>query len=252
MTGPITLRFHAQLNQFLRPEQRERTVTLALSAPAPVRHLAETLGVPHTEIDRVLLQGQPVSLEAQVCAGDAVELFPAEPGLASSVRPPPPAPPRFVVDAHLGQLAKYLRWLGFDARCDNDVGDRAIASTAAAERRVVLSRDRALLMRREILYGFYVPQTDPWEQLREVVARWQLCPLVEPFSRCMECNQPLRQAAPRQVLEKVPQDVRRWETQYLACPGCGRVYWRGSHYDAMRERLRALCPGQSQGSRSGD
>jgi len=239
----VIIVIHPRLHRFLGAGERQAQQVRHFTPPAPLRHLLETLGIPHTEVDRVLRNGRPVGLEERAENGDRVAVFPWIRGRDSTVRPARPSPVRFVVDAHLSRLAKYLRWLGFDAVCENDIGDARIARLASEECRVVLSRDRGLLMRAEILHGCYVWATDPGEQLAEVVERLQLCDGLRPFSRCLECNALLQRASALEIERMVPTDVRQWETRYLACPACHRVYWRGSHYHAMQERLGRLCPG---------
>jgi uncharacterized protein with PIN domain len=151
----------------------------------------------------------------------------------SRVRPEPLREVRFVLDVHLGRLARLLRLVGFDALYLNDAPDSELASCSAREHRVLLTRDRALLKRREVTHGYSVRSASPFEQLVEVLDRFQLRRLVRPFSRCTRCNSLLRPAPKETVAEAVPPRSYAAFDEFLACDGCGRVYWRGSHYERL-------------------
>ena len=235
------LRFYEELNDFLPPDRRKRDIEVEFTPPVPLRHLVETLGVPHTEIELALLDGRSVDLEARVADGDRVSLYPLFEALDITpllrIRPRAGRNPRFLADAHLGRLARLLRLLGFDTAFANDPGDAALVRQAGEEGRILLTRDRALLMRRGVTHGCYIRPLRPREQAAWVLRRCDLHRLARPFSRCLECNGELRAVARAEVAGRVPSGV--WERQktFLRCDGCGRIYWRGTHY----RRLRALA-----------
>jgi hypothetical protein len=147
---------------------------------------------------------------------------------------------RFVADAHLGGLARYLRLLGFDTRFENDPGDDALAEISAREHRILLSRDRALLERRRVSHGLWVPHTRPREQLAWVVERLDLYRLLRPFTRCMPCNGLLEPVSREQVADRVPERVLAVFDRFWRCRDCGRIYWRGSHYARLRDLVDRL------------
>ena len=242
-----TLRFYEELNDFLPRDRRQRDIRLEFRPPAPVRHLIETLGVPHTEVELVLRNGESVSLEAPVNDGDRLAVYPLFETLDVSsllrIRDRPLRDPRFLADAHLGRLAGYLRMLGFDCRVAGPGDDRALAESAAREQRILLTRDRALLMRRRVSHGCYVRERQPRRQLEALVRRLDLCGLIRPFSRCIRCNGVLRPVALAQVRDRVPEGVARRCRDFLQCDRCGRVYWKGTHYRRMQEMIHALCDG---------
>ena len=235
----VSLRFYAELNDFVAADRRQRDFALACAADVPVRHLIESCGVPHTEVALILVNGAPVACDQRLCAGDRVAVFPVF--VSFGIRPPLPAA-RFVADAHLGALARLLRLAGFDTVYGNRLADDEIERLAAVEGRVVLTRDRDLLKRRAIGHGCHVHAQQPDLQLREIVARLDLADRVQPFSRCLVCNARLLPVAKRLVSDLLPGRVRDRLDSFHRCQGCQRIYWEGSHWRRMRERLqRALA-----------
>lgn len=235
----VSLHCIGELQDFLAPARRGQCRTLRFRAPTPVRHLAETQGIPHTEIGRVSINGMPAGLEDPVGDGDRVELWPvleegAEPAALE-------ARPRFLADAHLGKLSGYLRLLGFDTKYHNDLGDALLAESSTREQRILLSRDRDLLMRRTVTRGCYLRPNDPWQQLQYLVRRLGLCEWIRPFSRCMRCNGSLAEVAKQDVVDQVPPGVANFQERYWRCQGCGQVYWQGSHWRVLADRVEALC-----------
>ena len=242
-----TLRCYEELNDFLPHALRRRDFTLHFEPPAPVRHLVETVGVPHTEIELVLRNGEAVDLEAPVGDGDRLAVYPVFESFDVAplvrLRAAPLRAPRFLADAHLGRLARDLRLLGFDAAFANDLGDDELARLATTEHRILLTRDRRLLMRRQITHGCYLRAARPEEQLAYLVRRLQLCRLIRPFTRCTACNTPVDAVGRDVVAAQLPPSVRRLHDRFWRCAGCGRVYWQGSHWRAMAGRVARLCEG---------
>lgn len=238
-----TFRFHAELNDFLAPFRRRAEFTAALARAASAKHMIEALGVPHTEVGAILVNGASVGFGHALADGDRVEVHPRR-GLPDvrplvCLRPDPPRPPRFLADAHLGGLARFLRLAGFDTRYDNGIRDDDLVALALREGRVVLSRDRELLKRRVLVHACFVHALKPERQFAEIVLRLQLAAQARPFSLCLACNAPLRPVARAEVLERLPQRVRERHESFTACDGCGRVFWAGSHWRAMRAVLAA-------------
>jgi uncharacterized protein with PIN domain len=226
--------FHGELGNFLARERRNARFAHECARAATLKQAIEAVGVPHTEIGQVFVNGAPATLARIVREGDAIEVFPHEPGAA-----PFQSPLAFVADAHLGGLARMLRMLGFDTIYDNALHDGDIVKQAAAERRVVLTRDRELLKCREILRGCYVHALKPEAQLREVARRYAIAANMRAFTLCLHCNLPLAPADTRAVADRVPERIRAHYSQFMYCPGCERIYWEGSHWDRMRNVLSA-------------
>lgn len=237
----VTVRCYAELNEFLPPGRRQLPFDAECEAGTSVKDLLEGFGVPHTEIDLVLVNGQPAAFDHQVAAADRVTAYPVfecfDVSGVTRVRPEPLRDPRFVLDGHLGRLAALLRLAGFDTRYDRNASDAALADVSAADHRVLLTRDQGLLKRRLVTHGSYVHATNPAEQLGEVVRRFHLERLARPFTRCTRCNGRLAPASGEAIAARVPPRSRALFDDFLECGDCGRVYWQGSHYQRLRRVL---------------
>ena len=245
----ISLRLYAELNDFVPGDKRHRTVAVTLRERDSVKDVIESQGVPHTEVDLIVANGEPVGFDYQVRDGDRIAAYPAFRSIDVSglpaLRPPawpPDGEPRFVLDAHLGTLAGHLRMLGFDTLYRNDYDDADLARISAEEGRILLTRDRGLLKRRQVVHGYHVWATDPEEQIVEVLRRFGLFDRVNPFSRCLRCNGPLTRVTKESVLDRLEPLTRRYYDEFALCPACDRVYWRGSHYSRMQELVARLRP----------
>ncbi len=192
-------RFYAELNFFLPPNRRQTTFPRAFEGRVSVKDMIESLGVPHTEIDLILVNGESVDFSYLVQDGDQISVYPVFESFDITpvvrVRPKPLREPRFVLDQHLGKLAAYLRMLGFDTLYRNDYDDPELAQISHAEKRTLLTRDRGLLKRSMVTRGYYVRETNPRRQVAEVIRRFDLGGLVAPFRRCITCNGVLEVAA---------------------------------------------------------
>ena len=233
-------RFYAELNDFLPLESRGCYLERQFATGGSVKDFIESFGVPHTEVDLVLVNGETVDFSYRVRDGDGVSVYPVFESFdiapVSRVRPAPLRDLRFVLDVHLGRLAAYLRMAGFDATYRNDAADAELAEAAERERRVLLTRDRYLLMRTKVDRGYWVRSADPRQQLAEVLKRFQLADSLRPFTRCLVCNGELAPAGADAVRERVPERVRGLR-EFRRCPDCGRVYWEGTHHARMRTML---------------
>lgn len=239
-----TFRFYEELNDFLAPSQRRRDLSCPCARAATVKHMIEALGVPHTEVELILVNGESVPFERLVEDGDRVAVYPKFESLDVTpllrVREHPLRNLRFVADAHLGGLAHLLRMTGFDTLYDNHFEDSEIARIAADEQRIVLTRDRELLKRREITHGCYVRAIKPVPQAHEIFARLDLARSARPFSLCLTCNVPLEQIDKAQAQDRVPDGVFARHDRFVTCPHCRRVFWEGSHWRRMRELVEGL------------
>lgn len=236
-------RFYAELNDFLAPAQRGRAVRHDCARDASVKHMIEALGVPHTEVALILVNGTSQDFSWRLREGDRISVFPVFMQIdigPSLLRPALPWPARFVADAHLGQLAKNLRMLGFDVLYRNDYHDADVARIASEEQRVVLTRDRDLLIRKEIVHGCYLHARDADAQTIEVLARYRLRDAVRAFSRCLSCNGLLYRVDKSVVAHRVPQRSFLHHDVFYECSVCKQVYWEGSHVERMRLRMACL------------
>lgn len=242
----VTFRFYEELNDFLAPERRRRDVTSTCARAATTKHMIEALGVPHTEVELILVNGESAGFGRLLQQGDRVAVFPKFETLDVTpllrVRDHPLRVIRFVADVHLGGLAHLLRMTGFDTLYERNFDDSEIASIAMREGRIVLTRDRELLKRREITHGCFVRALKPAQQLREIFERLDLARNAKPFIRCLHCNTPLRAIDKALVLDRVPPAVLERYEQFRACDSCKRVFWEGSHWRRMRALVDQLMP----------
>ncbi|WP_329572692.1 Mut7-C RNAse domain-containing protein [Kitasatospora sp. NBC_01266] len=236
----ISLTVAPELRLFLSSGRRRAEHSLVrIDGAATLGHVVESLGVPLTEVGALLADGRPVAPGHLPEHGERITV-------QAVTRPQQvPGPLRFLLDVHLGTLARRLRLLGVDAAYENpDIGDAALAARSAAERRVLLSRDRGLLRRRELWAGGYVYSHRPAEQLRDVLSRF--APPLAPWTRCTACNGPLREAAKDAVQEQLRDGTERSYDVFARCSDCGQVYWRGAHHTQLAaivdEALREFGP----------
>jgi len=228
--------FYAELNDFLPTAQRGMPCVVEYASHQTLKHLLESLGVPHVEFGRLLVDGNEASPSLHPPGGSRVEVFPGH-----SL---PPGGPCFVLDNHLGRLAAYLRMLGLDTLYRNDYHDQELAEVASQEERILLTRDRRLLMRKMLLYGYCIRNLEPPEQLAEVLGRYQILPPVgespQSFQRCLRCNTPLQPVSKQSVLERLQPLTRLYYDEFHLCPSCDQVYWKGSHVEHMQAMLRNI------------
>lgn len=241
----VTLRLHEQLWPLLARERRCESFEYDCAQQASAKHALEALGVPHTEVEWLAVKGRPAGLDQLLRDGDLIEAWPRlttpPSGYFQQLRVwPLPSSSRFIADAHLGGLARLLRLAGFDTLYRQDYQDREIARLSASETRIALTRDRELLKQRDIEYGCFVREQQPWSQLTELLRRLQLATAVRPFSLCLECNVTLQQVERAAVLDSLPPAVQAGQQHFTRCAQCDRIYWQGSHWKRMRERLDAV------------
>jgi hypothetical protein len=239
--APVQLRFYEELNDFLPPQRRKTTFAHALTRRTSVKDLIESFGVPHTEVEVILANGDSVDFSYIVQPGDRISVYPVFESLDVSplirLRDKPLRDPRLVVDANAGRLARYLRLLGFDVIYRNDFTDREVAQIAQQENRIVLTRDRALLQHKIITHGYFVRADKPREQVREILTRLQLHSALRPFTRCLRCNGELENVNKEAVLDQLEPKTRKYYQRFRRCKDCGQAYWKGSHFN----RMEKLC-----------
>lgn len=246
-----TFRFYEELNDFLAPGRRKQEFTVPCAEAATTKHMIEALGVPHTEVELILVNGESADFNRLLQDGDRVAVYPRFEAMDVTpllrVREQPLRETRFVADAHLGGLAHMLRMLGFDTLYDNHFADDEIVAIAERDDRIVLTRDRDLLKRRAVTHGCYVHAIKSEAQLREIVERLDLARSARPFTLCLHCNAPLRPVDKASVLDRLPPRVRLRYDRFSACDVCRRVFWEGSHWRNMRAVLAGVLPGEAHG-----
>jgi uncharacterized protein len=227
-----TFTFLDELNDFLPRERRNTPFSFEFEPHQSLKHLIESTGVPHTEFCQVTVNGLPMDASIRLQDGDQVTVYPDDSPLDGG--------PLFILDNHLGQLATYLRMLGFDCLYRNDYQDDELARVAVEDSRVLLTRDRRLLMRKAIRRGYCIHQTDPRLQAAEVLRRYRLNALVKPFQRCLRCNSPLQVVSKQDIIERLEPLTKKYYDEFRICPSCKQVYWKGSHYEHMLQLIGEL------------
>lgn len=242
-------RFHGELNYFLPPSQQQVSFTHCFKGRASIKDMIEALGVPHPEVDSIAVNGESVDFSYIVQDGDRIEVYPISASTEITptirVRPPALSIPRFVLDVHLGKLAASLRMLGFDTLYHNDYADEELAEIAASQQRILLTRDKGLLMRSLVSYGYYVRATDPERQVVEVLRRFDLFSSLKPFVRCIRCNGLLEPVSKESIIDQLPQKTRLSINEFHRCSECSQIYWKGAHYERMQQFVEGVLDSQS-------
>jgi uncharacterized protein with PIN domain len=246
-------RFYGELNHFLPPRKRQVSFPHAFEAHPSIKDMIESLGVPHPEVCLILVNGKSVNFSYSVKDADQISVYPVVEAAEVththdtplvSLKPESLAIPRFVLDIHLGKLATSLRMLGFDTLYRNDYGDEELAEISSTQKRILLTRDRGLLMRSIVTYGYYVRETNPRRQIVEVLQHFDLFRSVNPFQRCLRCNGILEPISKESVLNQIPPNIQRDIEVFHRCIECSQVYWRGSHSEQMQQFIEQILNSQ--------
>jgi len=245
LPAQVTFRFDAELNDFLPARWRRVAFAYGYKGAQSVKHLIEAIGVPHPEVEFILVDGRPVSFDYQPRDGEHITVYPASSDLAGkglpALRPPPPDPIAFLADNHLGRLARYLRLLGFDTAYGGDQDDDVLAEHSRDENRVLLTRDRGLLKRSLVQFGYCLRSMNADEQLIAVLTRYRLFDRIEPWRRCLRCNGLLEPVDKAAVLHLLEPKTKQYYDTFQQCGTCGQVYWRGSHVGGLERLVAAVA-----------
>jgi uncharacterized protein with PIN domain len=230
-------RFYEELNDFLPAERRKTLLTHTFTRRASVKDMIESFGIPHTEVELIIVNGRSVDFSHIVTDRDHISVYPMFESLdirpLLRLRPAPLRRPTFVLDTQLGRLARYLRLLGFDTLYRNDYSDDGIALISSQQGRILLTRDRRLLHRSIVTRGYYVRATDPLRQIEEILQRFDLYNDIQPLTRCIRCNGLLTEVDKEVVIDRLQPKTRRYYNRFRICRDCDQVYWKGSHFNKM-------------------
>jgi uncharacterized protein len=237
-------RFYEELNDFLNEEKQKKRFEYYFSGSPSVKDAAEAIGVPHTEIDLILVNGISVDFGYNIKNDDEISVYPVfESFDISPVQHLRPAPLRnigFIADVQLGSLAKYMRMAGLDTLYSNNTNEEELIRIATEEKRSILTRNRNLVKRKEVTHAYWIRSDETGEQLKEVIRRYHLENYLNAFSRCMECNSLLAAVSKSEVEDELPPMIRKNQTEFRKCPKCAKIYWKGSHYDRMHSFIAKL------------
>jgi uncharacterized protein len=238
------IRFYAELNDFLRTGQKQKNFDFSFKGQVTVRDAIESLGVPHSAVDLMLVNGLPAPFSQRIHSGDMISVYPEfetfDISGISQIRKKPLRTSRFIVDAHLGKLARELRMLGFDTLFAREISDNEIISLACNERRTIITRDRDLLKSEKVDHGYYVRSTHSGDQLKEVINKFDLYSQFSPFTRCLICNGELFNVTLAEISDKIKPETASVFKDFFRCSGCHRIFWEGSHYERMKNYIEKL------------
>jgi len=238
------LRFYEELNDFLPEERKKKRFTHDFFNRTSVKDLIESLGVPHTEVDLILVNGKSVNFKYLIHDGDDISVYPVFESFditeVQHLRPKPLRKPKFVADVHLGRLTRYLRMMGFDVSYKNNFDDDEIVRVSLKEKRAILTKDRGILKRRDVTHGFWIRSTKVEEQAKEVLSRFDLKKEIKEFSRCIECNDSLKSIKKETIIKQLPPKVAAAQNEFYKCPSCNKIYWKGTHYQQMLSFIKSL------------
>ncbi len=236
-------RFYGSLNDFLPNSRKQQGFKYLVRGNPAIKDTIEALGVPHPEVELILANGRAVDFSYSLQDGDRFSVYPQFTSLPLGsllLLRSPLQSTRFVLDVHLGKLASYLRLLGFDTWYRYDCDDAELAAISNSQQRILLTRDRGLLKRSIVTYGYWVRAIAPIEQSREVLQRFALRSKIQPFRRCLRCNGDLVSVEIDEVSARLPDKTRQYYNEFYLCQRCQQVYWKGSHYSALQQLVEQL------------
>ncbi len=244
MKKKATFRFYEELNDFLPADKKKIRFEHLFTDRASVKDMIESLGVPHTEIDMILVNGNSVSFSYIVEDSDDISVYPVFESLditnIQHLRSRPLRDPKFIADAHLGSLARYLRMLGLDVVYQNNFTDTEIIETSIKENRAILTKDRELLKTNKVTHGYWIRNEGTEEQVKEVINRFDLKNYIREFTRCLECNNVLEIIEKEKIEDRLPSRVKQLQNEFRYCKYCDKIYWKGTHYDSMLEVINKI------------
>lgn len=238
----VRLRFHRDLNVFLGSKAGDAVIERQLAEKTSIKDIIESCGIPHPEVDLILVDEEPVGFDRTLANDAKVDAFTVENHGTdyAEERLQTIGITRFVADGHLGGLTRNLRLLGFDVAYCQNAEDRQLLEVMARENRALLTRDRRLLMHAIVQHGYWPRSQNADEQAIEVVRRFDLSELIAPFTRCLRCNALLEEATRAEIVDKLEPLTKIYYHQFRRCPDCKQIYWSGSHFPKLQKRIEEI------------
>lgn len=234
-------RFYEELNDFLPSQKKKKSFIYQFRGKPSVKNAVEAIGIPHTEVDLIIANGESVGFDYHLRSGDHISVYPVFEGIDISpivkLREKPLRRSAFICDVHLGKCARLLRMLGLDTLYQNDYDDPKIIAVSVTQNRILLTRDQKLLHAKVITHGYRIRSQNPYEQVREVVKRFDLHNRIKPFVRCIACNGMIREVKKEKIVELLEPKTRKYYNEFYQCESCKKVYWKGSHYIKMKQTI---------------
>ncbi|MEA2104936.1 MAG: Mut7-C RNAse domain-containing protein [Candidatus Cloacimonadota bacterium] len=240
----VYLRFYEELNDFLPPQNRKIQFTHPIKTRQSVKDLIESFGVPHTQVDLIIVNRNSVNFSYIVKNDDEISVYPVFETFdiknATHLQQSPLRKTKFILDGNLHKLVHYMRMLGFDTEFANQVSEEQLIKRAKIEHRIIISRNRKLMKRRELTHGYCLATTDWIKQLGKILSRFHLYEDLKPFSRCFLCNTKLQTIDKEKILNRLPKKVIEQQNEFTICEKCNKIYWKGSHYKKMLKFIEKL------------
>jgi uncharacterized protein with PIN domain len=245
--GSAWLRFYEELNDYLTEKKQKTWFEYRFSGSPTIGEVLHDSGVPASDVDLVLVNGRSMGFSDVIRDGDHISFYPVFEILnitgTTRLRDKPLRDPRFICDAHLGRLARYLRMLGFDTAYSNRISPEEIIEVSKREGRIILSKNIRLTRGEMISRAFWVRSDDPLEQLRELVNKLDLSSLFDTLTRCLECNHKISPIEKSNIIDRLQPNTAKYYEEFYLCPSCNKIYWKGSHYEHMMEFIEREIPG---------
>lgn len=238
------IRFYEELNYFIDKKYHKKEIELVYQENISVKKIIEDFGVPHSEVDLILVNGKSAGFDHKIEDNDRISVYPVFESFdlteVSKVRSEPLRIVKFILDVHLGRLAKYLRIIGFDSSYCNNYADEKIVEISLSENRIILTRDIELLKRKNVTHAYYIRSLNIFKQLKEVIKRFQLEKKIKVFSICPECNNFIKPINKSKVKNDVPQYIYKTHDEFKYCSGCKKIYWKGTHWVNIKQSLSGI------------
>ena len=240
----VWFRFYEELNDFLPSVKRKTSFPYAYKGNQAVKDAIEALGIPHVEVDMIIVNGKPVDFSYKLRNKDKISVYPVFESFDISgvlpLRAKPLRDTKFILDVHLGRLSKYLRLCGFDTLFEHHLTDGEIINLSLEDHRIILTRDKGLLKNKRVTHGYWIRSTKADEQLREVLNKFDLKNSLHPFTRCLECNGILADVQKEEIIDKLLPKTKDFYNGFKKCQVCNKIYWEGSHYERMKSFIGSL------------
>ncbi len=237
-------RFYEELNDFLPADKKKKDVVYQFDNNPSIKDPIEALGIPHTEVELIIVNGNSVGFDYKLQRNDRVAVYPMFESFnvtpVIKLREKPLRDSKFILDVHLGKLARILRMLGFDCLYQNDYEDPQIVQLAVKDKRIILTHDRKLLQHRVITHGYWIRSADPYEQVKEVLKRFDLFSNINQMKRCLECNNLLKKIEKEKIMNRLEPLTKKYYNEFYICSACDKIYWPGSHYLHMQKTIQKL------------
>ena len=244
MPVTVTFRFYEELKDFLPKDKRSQPFTIALNGNPSVKDTIEALGIPHTEVDLILVNSKPVEFSYRLKDKDYISVYPVFESLDISditiLRNNGLRNPKFILDTHLGKLARYLRLAGFDTFYCNDLEDSEIIKISLDDNRIILTRDKGILKNSSVTHGYYIRSQKPKEQIKEVIRRFDLESLIKSFTICSSCNGKIVTVSKDLIFKQLKSLTKKHYNRFYMCSECKKIYWEGSHYRRIKDFINSL------------